>query len=97
MKSLIHRFKAAIAAFRSCHGLPSYAVIYDVCEGDPDAGMVISEEFYESFGSPQQASQRFREAFPIKPVDEELINYDNPRLVLILGGIDSYQQKDFAR
>lgn len=87
---LIHRMKAALAAFKHGSFTPHYAVIYDVCEGDPEAGMIVSEEFYESFGSPEQAAEMFRAAFPVKPVDPNGINYGNPRLVMILGGIDDY-------
>jgi hypothetical protein len=87
---LINRIKAALAAFNHGSFSPYYAVIYDVCEGDPDNGMVVSEEFYESFGSPEEAAQKFRAAFPARSVDPDGINYGNPRLVLIMGGIDDY-------
>jgi len=90
MVSITNRLKAAWSAFLHADYLPSYAVIYDVCDGDPEAGAIVSEEFYESFGSPEQAAEMFRSAFPAKPVDENGTNIANARLVLILGEIDRY-------
>lgn len=91
MVSITNRLKAAWSAFLHADRLPSYAVIYDVCDGDPEAGAIVSEEFYESFGSPALAAAMFRSAFPIKPIDENGINIANARLVLILGEIDHYE------
>lgn len=91
MRSLIYRLRAALAAFRAARSHPSYAVIYDLCDGDPEAGAIISEEYYESFGSPEQGAERFRVAFPQKPVDPDGFNIANARLVLILGEIDEYR------
>lgn len=92
MRSLIQRVKAAIAAFRAAQHAPAFAVIYDLCDGDPKSGAVISEEYYENFGTPAQAALMYRTAFPHKPVDPDGFNYANARLVLILGEIDEYDR-----
>lgn len=84
MRQLPTRLRAALAAMWAAQQPPSYAVIYDRWDGaEPGCGDV-SEEFYETFSSPQEAASMFREAFPHPR------SVDNPRLVLILGGIDDY-------
>lgn len=86
------RLAAAIAAFKSACYHPSFAVIYDETEGDPETGSVIREEYYERFGSPEQAAEMYRSAFPDAPIDPDGRNFGNARLVLILGPIDSYRR-----
>lgn len=90
MTGFIIRMKAAIAAFGAARCTPAYAVIYDTFDGDPSAGALVSEEYYESFGSPGQAAEMFRTAFPRKPVDPDGFSVADERLVMILGPIDDY-------
>lgn len=92
MKNLLMRIKAAIEAFKAAKSTPYYAVIYDEFEGDPDSGNVIREEYYESFGSPEQAAAVFRGAFPDDSVGPDGRSFGNARLVMVMGGIDEYRR-----
>lgn len=87
---MLTRIIAAFAAFRTAQARPAFAVIYDVCEGDPAAGAVVSEEYYERFSSPAEAARVYRAAFPDRLVNPDALNNGNARLVLILGEIDEY-------
>lgn len=85
------RFKAAIAAFRAARCSPYYAVIYDSAEGIDLDKEERREEYYESFGSPEQAAEIFRVAFPHGRIAKDGFDMaDRPRLVMILGSIDNY-------
>ncbi len=86
MTTLATRVKAAFAAFRAAQQSHAYAVIYDVWEGGKPGCGDTREEFYETFSSPVEAALMFRDAYPVES------GADNPRLVLILGGIDAYQR-----
>lgn len=88
MRNLRERIHAAIAAFRYAQHPPAYAVIYDVWSGGAPGCGDTREEFYELFGSPSEAAEMFRTAYPVG-ADRDAA--DNPRLVLILGGIDAYR------
>lgn len=92
MKNLLFRIRAAIAAFVAARVPHYYAVIYDEFEGDPATGSLVREEYYESFGSPEQAAQMFRSAHPDQPVDPDGRNFGNARLVVVLGDIDEYHR-----
>lgn len=89
MRFLI-RAKAAIHAFKHAKVPPYYAVIYDGFEGNPEDGMLVSEEYYESFGCPSQANKMFREAYPKDLVTKNGVTYGNARLVMVLGDISDY-------
>ena len=80
--------KAAIAAFLDAKQSPSYAVIYDVPILDPWGKPTgdTSEEFYETFSAPNEALELFRMAYR----HDDRNPVENPRLVMILGPIDSY-------
>jgi len=97
VKNLLIRIRSAVAAFKAAKTAPYYAVIYDEFEGDPDSGELIREEYYESFGSPEQAAAMYRDAFPTDRVNPDGRSFGNARLVMVMGNIDNYQQKEIVR
>ncbi|NIH77368.1 hypothetical protein FHV99_004620 [Ochrobactrum sp. P20RRXII] len=81
------RLRLALAAFEYGHsGAVFFAVVYDSYEGLDRSKDDPREEYYELFETPEEAAFMFRDAYPI-----ERNMADNPRLVMVFGGIDRYR------